>query len=243
MRDRYVLFAFDALAGRAGSHPAGDPSAPRNDGWAGALADALAASGVGVAATPAELRPHLDGVFPWDRNGMHPDWPGERWWREHDDAFADALSAVGVERRRAERVARGVREAYLDPDAWAAFDGAAAALDALADRGWEPVVYADGPPELDRLLTAVDLDDRVATAFTSATTGYELPHPRAFETVERWAGDARCWLASDDPAHVRGAREVGVPGVLVGDGGGTDDPPAVERSVPALAGLVDVIAD
>jgi FMN phosphatase YigB (HAD superfamily) len=241
VRDRYVVFAFGTLASRAGSSPAGEPGAPRNDGWAGAVSDALRASGVGVAAAPEELRPQLDGAFPWDRpDEMHPDWPGEAWWRQHDDAFADAVNAVGVPRRRADTVARGIREAYLNSDAWAAFDGAAPTLDALAEEDWQAIVYANGPPELDRLLETVGLADHVVDAFTSATTGYELPHPRAFETVEAAVGDARLWLASDEPAHVRGAREVGVPGVLVGEE--RSDADGVARSVSSLSALVDVIA-
>lgn len=233
MRDRYVLLAFDTLASRAGATPAG-AYGPPDDGLAGALCDALADSDAGRSADPETVRPHLS--LPWHQpEAMHPDWPD--WWRQQGSAFADALAAVGVPRRQSDRIARSVREAYLDPGAWAAVDGAPAALARLADAGWTPVVYSNGPPEIDRLLETVSLHERVARAFTSAETGYELPHARAFETFEAACGDGRFWFAGRDPASVDGALDVGIPGVLVGDG----TPPASGRSVDDLDGLAALL--
>ncbi|WP_276259450.1 hypothetical protein [Haloglomus litoreum] len=236
MRDRYVLLGFDTLATRAGSTPAG-AYGPPDDDWAGALCDALAASDTGRSATPDAVRPHLD--LPWHHpDRMHPDRRGEDWWRHHESAFADALAAVGVPRRQADAVARTVREAYLDPDAWAAAEGAAAALDRLAAAGWEPLVYLNGPPEIDELLTAVGLDDQVGEAFTSALTGYELPHARAFETVEDALGDGRVWFATRDPAGAAAALDIGIPGVVVAPDGAV---PPEARSVDGLAGLAAIL--
>lgn len=235
MRDRYVLLAFDVLASRAGAAPAG-AYGPPDDGLAGALCDALADSDAGRSADPEGIRPHLD--LPWHHpDEMHPDWSD--WWRQQESAFADALAAVGVPRRRADGIAREVRGAYLDPGSWAAVDGAAAALDRLADAGWAPIAYLNGPPEVDRLLETVGLRDRVRRAFTSAATGYELPHARAFETVEAACGDGRFWFAGRDPAGVEGALDVGIPGVLVGDG----EPPAGGRVVDDLDGLAGLLEE
>lgn len=237
MRDRYVLLAFDALATRDGSTPAG-AYGPPDDDWAGALRDALVASDVGRTTTPDAVRPHLD--LPWHHpDEMHADRPGEAWWRHHESAFAAALAAVGVPRRRADAVARNVRAAYLDSDAWGAVDGAADALGRLAAVGWEPVVYLNGPPEVDALLSAAGLDGLVEASFTSALTGYELPHARAFETVEDRLGGGRVWFVGRDPDHAAGALDLGVPGVVVAPGD-RDVPPGA-RSVASLPELVDLL--
>ncbi|TSD14675.1 hypothetical protein DP107_06750 [Haloglomus irregulare] len=234
MRNRYALLAFETLASRRGATAAGEHGPP-DDGWAGALCDALVASDTGRSATPEAVRPGLD--LPWhDPDRMHPDWPD--WWRHHESAFADALAAVDVPRRQADAIAREVRAAYLDPDAWAAIDGAPAALDRLEAAGWRPVVYLNGPPEVDRLLGVVGLDGRVTRAFTSAATGYELPHARAFETVEDALGDGRFWFAGRDPAAIGGALDVGIPGVLVA---GEEAVPSGGRSVPDLGGLAELL--
>lgn len=239
MRDRYVCLTFDTLATREGSTPAGTYGPP-DDNWAGALCDALAASSLGRTATPDAVRSHLD--LPWHHpDRMHADRRGEDWWRHHESAFADALAAVDVPRRQADEVARGVREAYLDPGVWAAVEGASAALDRLAAADWLPVVYLNGPPEIEDLLATVGLDDRVHEAFTSALTGYELPHARAFETVEDALGDCRLWFAGRDPAQAAGALDLGIPGVVVTPDGDDADLPPGARSVAALDGVADLL--
>lgn len=238
MRERYVCLTFDTLAARAGSTPAG-AYGPSDDDWAGALRDAVAASSVGRTTTPDAVRPHLD--LPWHHpERMHADRRGENWWRHHESAFADALAAVDVPRRQADAVARGVREAYLDPTAWTAVEDANAALDRLSDAGWEPVVYLNGPPEVEALLAAVGLDERVQEAFTSALTGYELPHARAFETVEDALGDCRLWFAGRDPAGAAGALDLGIPGIVVASDADADLPPGA-RSVATLDGVADLL--
>ena len=251
MRDRYVLLAFDALTTRAASTPAG-AYGPPDDDWAGALRDVLAASDTARSAAPDAIRPHL--TFPWHRpDRMHADRAGEDWWRHHESTFADALAAVDVPRRQADAVARTVRDAYLDAAAWSAVDGAADALDRLRDAGWNPVVYLNGPPEVDALLSAAGLDNRVTASFTSALTGYELPHARAFETVEDALGGGRVWFAGRDPDHAAGALNIGVPGVVVAPGDrdvapsdrdvapSDHDVPPGARSVASLSGLADLL--
>jgi FMN phosphatase YigB (HAD superfamily) len=234
VRDRYVCLAFDALATRAGTTAAG-VYGPPDDDWAGALCDALAASDTGRSTTPEAVRPHLD--LPWHHpDRMHADRP-DSWWRHHAAAFADALAAVRVPRRQADTVAKNVREAYLDPGAWAPAEGATAALDRLHEAGWEPVVYLNGPPEVDELLVAVDLDGRVGRAFTSALTGYELPHARAFDAVESHC-DGRLWFAGRDPDHAAGALDLGIPGVVVAPEG--EVPPGT-RSVGGLDGVAELL--
>jgi len=219
---RYLLWAPGVLARREGD-------------VAGALADALARAAVGVSATAPELRPRLD--LPWDNpDRPHADWPGERWWTEHRGAFADALSAVGVDRRRADAVAGEVRGHYADPDRWTVAEGARGTVEALADRGWEPVLVANAPPDLADLLASLGFE--FAETFVSAETGFEKPHLRAFETVVEWAGDARLWaVGAAYERDVEPARRVGVPGVLVGDHPGAD------RSCTDVTGVPDLLPE
>jgi FMN phosphatase YigB (HAD superfamily) len=198
----------------------------------GALADALADAAVGVSATAAELRAHLD--LPWDRpERPHADWPGERWWTEHRGAFADALSAVGVDRRRADAVAGEVRARYVDTDRWTVVDGAPEAFERAADRGWDPVLVANGPPEAGELLASLGFE--FAETFVSAATGFEKPHVRAFETAVEWAGSARLWAVGEEYGRdVEPARRAGVPGILVGEHPEADRSCADVTGVPGL---------
>lgn len=216
---RYLLWAPGCLARREG-------------GVAGALADALTGAPVGTSASAAELRSNLD--LPWDRpERAHADWPGERWWTEHRGAFADALSAVGVDRRQADAVAGEVRAHYADPDRWTVRDGAREAFERLVDREWKPVLVANGPPDLADALAALGFE--FAETFVSAETGFEKPHVRAFETVVEWAGDARLWaVGATYERDVAPARRAGVPGILVGEHPDADRTCANVTGVPGL---------
>lgn len=205
-RPRYLVWSPDALA------------TPR-DGWAGVLAETLAGHAADVGATAADLSP---SGFPWDDPGtMHADWPGDRWWRKREPVFASAFADAGVPRRRADALTEAVHDVYRDPDIWTVHPDATDVLDAARERGWEPVLLANAPPDLPDVLA--DLGLTFARTFVSATTGYELPHPRAWETVYDRVGDARFWAAgTDERRDCEAAWEAGVPVVQVTDGpGGT----------------------
>jgi len=204
---------------------------------AGALADALAGAAVGVSATAADLRPHLDP--PWDHpERPHADWPGDRWWTEHRGTFADALSAAGLDRRRADAIAGEVRTHYADPDHWTVVGGAPGTFERARKRGWKPVLVANGPPDLVEALAALGFE--FTETFVSAETGVEKPHVRAFETVVEYAEteSARLWaVGADYERDVEPARRAGAPGVLVGEH------PEADRSCADVTGVPDLLPE
>ena len=219
---RYLLWAPGLLASR-------------EDGVAGALADALSGAATGTSATATELRSHLD--LPWDHPEIpHADWPGERWWTEHRGAFADALSAMGVDRRLADSVAGEVRQHYADPERWTVVDGARETFERVGEREWEPVLVANGPPEVPEVLAGLGFE--FAEAFVSAETGFEKPHVRAFETAVEWAAGARLWsVGGDYERDVEPAYRAGVPGILVGGD------PAADRSCAEVCGIPELLPE
>ena len=72
-------------------------------------------------------------------------------------------------------------------------------------------------PELEEIVGCLGLDDLLDAVITSATTGFEKPHPEAFAAGRRAAGDASTvWMVGDNPdADVAGAEAVGIPAILV----------------------------
>lgn len=223
-RNRYLVLSPDALA-------------VREDGWAGTLADTLARHAADVTASAADIAPHVSG-FPWETpREMHADWPGDRWWREQESVFAAAFAGVGVPRRRADALAERVQSVYADTDRWVVHPDAVATLERVRESGWQPVLLGNGPPELPDVLERLGLG--FEQTFVSATTGYELPHPRAWETVYDWAGDGRFWAAGTDvDRDLEAAWDAGVPVVQVVDApGGTTgewDRTAALAEVPEL---------
>ena len=239
-RNRYLVFSPDALAVRDG-------------GWAGTLADTLSRHAADVTVGADDVAPHVSG-FPWETpREMHADWPGDRWWREHEPVFASAFAGVGVPRRRADALAERVQAVWCDPERWVVHPDASATLDRVREKGWRPLLLGNGPPELPEILATLGLsfsDSEARSAsegggaaaggtFVSATTGYELPHPRAWETVYDWADDGRFWaVGTDVERDCEAAWDAGVPVVQVTDApGGTTgewDRTATLAEVPDL---------
>lgn len=201
--DRYLVWSPDVIA-------------VREDGWPGVLADTLSRHAADVRADAADIAPHVSG-FPWDDpRTMHADWLGDRWWRETGSVFADAFAAVGIPRRRADSLAEEVGPVYRDIDRWRVHPEAETVLETTRDRGWTPLLLANAPPDLPDVLAELGLT--FAETFVSATTGYELPHPRAWGTVYDRVGDGRFWAVGTDVARdCEPAWEAGVPVVQVSD--------------------------
>jgi phosphoglycolate phosphatase len=134
------------------------------------------------------------------------------------------------------------------------YDGAEAALAALAAAGWRLAVCTNKPEALATLLVdRLGLGGRFAALLGADSMGVRKPDPRhLLETIARAGGHpARAVLVGDTDNDLAAARAAGVPCVLVGFGpeGGAvarlapeallahfDDLPALlERLVPARA--------
>ena len=203
---RFLLWDFDGtLAQRAG-------------GWSSALAEAAAQSAPQLGLTPGDLRQHLQKGFPWHAPEIeHAGLTAEEWWAELHPLFARAYRAAGADPDQARQLAGQVRAAYLNPAAWRRFDDALPALQALSARGWQHVLLSNHVPELPHLLARLALESSFAAVFNSAQTGWEKPNPHAFRRALDWIGPgATVWMIGDNlKSDLLGAREAGLPGVLV----------------------------
>ena len=149
-----------------------------------------------------------------------------------------AFEASGLDPSASEELAGKVRNAYVDPRHWRLFDDAVPALGGLSSRGWTHLILSNHVPELPEILHNLGLAGHLLRVFNSAESGYEKPHPRAFDGVlEAVAGADATWMVGDNPeADVRGAEAVGLPAILVrGPGRGA------RRHCEDLSGIVDVV--
>jgi FMN phosphatase YigB (HAD superfamily) len=83
--------------------------------------------------------------------------------------------------------------------------------------GWTHLVLSNHVPELPGILHNLGLDGHLHQIFNSAESGYEKPHPRAFDAVlGAVAGAEAAWMVGDNlESDVRGAEAVGLPAILV----------------------------
>jgi putative hydrolase of the HAD superfamily len=187
--------------------------------WGGCMLELLDELAPGHAAELERVRAALKGGFPWDRhNEPHPELSSpDAWWQAITPMLSRALSGAVAEARVPELV-DAFRLRFTDASrGWRVFDDSAEALGATAAAGWRNAVLSNHVPELSTLVEQLGLGGLVERVFSSASTGYEKPHPEAFRLALRAFGDPpRRWMVGDNPtADVAGAEAIGIPAILV----------------------------
>jgi putative hydrolase of the HAD superfamily len=187
--------------------------------WSRALLELLHQEMPTVEATADQVRPYLQAGFPWHNSDQpHPEiQTPEEWWNRLIPVFEEALRGLGVEASQTRRLAQQVRHVYADPGRWRLFDDTLPTLDQLSAQHWTHVLLSNHVPELREIIRYLALMPRLARVFNSAETGYEKPHPHAFQMVLDAFSDAMViWMIGDSmEADVAGAQALGIPAVLV----------------------------
>lgn len=186
--------------------------------WSGCLLETLDEHEPGHAVERGQLIPYLQDVFPWHQHEVeHPELsdPGA-WWQHVEDILAVAFEGNGFGADRAKELASLAHRRYVDPSSWQLFSDTLPVLARLRASGWRHVILSNHVPELPRIVEGLGLEKFVTRVITSAATGYEKPHPRAFaRALESTGKGADVWMVGDNViADVRGAESVGIPAVL-----------------------------
>lgn len=207
-RVRLLIWDFDGtLAHRRGE-----------TGWSLLLAEALDAQEPGHGHAAESFRPHLREGFPWHRADVpHPELcHAEAWWASVRPVLARAYEHVGYEPSRAAELALAAQRLYVDPAGWSLFDDTLPVLRRLAEDGWTHAILSNHVPELGQIVAGLGLDELLVAISCSAETGYEKPHPRAFQAVLERLEPQEAWMVGDNiVADVLGAEAVGIRAVLV----------------------------
>jgi len=174
---------------------------------------------LGVGISRRRRRPQLASRLPWhDAATPHPHLnDADDWWAAMRRLFLGAYLRAGVAEEPARRAVGGFRDHYLDPAHWSVFPDSAAALDRLSAAGYQHMIVSNHVPELLWLVSALGLADHFDEVLTSASVGFEKPHPGIFRCALERAGSPRiAHMVGDNPtADVQGARAVGLPAILV----------------------------
>ena len=202
-----VIWDFDeTLARRAGR-------------WSDMLVDILDEESPAHPWAASSLSSSLSDGFSWHGwEGPHPELSDpDRWWAHLRDVLGGALEAAGVGKSLATTVLSRVRCEYTRLDRWSAFPDTVPALERLEGLGWRQAILSNHCPELPDLVRGLGLWDYFDAVLTSASTGFEKPHPEAYALAMRALGHPDpVWMVGDSPeVDVDGAVRCGIPGVLV----------------------------
>ncbi len=204
---RYLLWDFDGTLGY------------RDGGaWTASLLEVLDGAMPFHTVTLDQLRPFLLAGFPWQEfDRPHPHLTSaDLWWEAVLPILERAYLGVGFDAGCARELAGQFRAVYLNLDRWRLFDDVLPTLEALSVRGWTHAILSNHVPELGDIVRHLGLASRVAHVFNSAETGYEKPHPRAFQIALEMLPDVEtAWMIGDSlAADVQGAEAVGLPAIL-----------------------------
>ena len=187
--------------------------------WTASLFEVLQREEPGLEVDIEQLRPYMQRGLPWNEpKNPHPHLSTpDAWWSSVEPLFAEAYRGVGIPAQRANELAGHFRGVYTNLERWRLFDDTLPTLRALAEQGWLHAILSNHVPELRGILAHLGLDGLVERIFNSAETGYEKPHPRAFEIALQAFGPLKqVWMIGDNfQADVLGAQALGVPGILV----------------------------
>jgi putative hydrolase of the HAD superfamily len=205
---KYLIWDFDGTLGyRVGM-------------WSGALIEVLRRNIPGIEVNREQVQPFLQEGFPW-HTPHHPHLDIQSptdWWNRLDPLFERTFTqGVGLDLPRAQTLSKKIREVYLHPSTWKLYDDTIPALQTLSLKGWTHLILSNHVPELKIILAALQLDQHFELVFNSAETGYEKPHPLAFQRVLQRVGDyTSIWMIGDSfTADIIGAKQAGIPGILV----------------------------
>ena len=191
----------------------------RKGKWSDVVLEVVRVAGEQQNGSLDDIRHHLRAGFPWNApniSHLHLTDP-ELWWAALFPSIERALIAAGISPGQATSLAREVRRRYICLDSWQLFDDTLCVLQKLTKRGWTHVILSNHVPELSEIIAGLGLSSHIQRIYSSATIGYEKPHPLIFEYVLHEIGKPRfIYMIGDNPnADILGATNAGIPAILV----------------------------
>jgi putative hydrolase of the HAD superfamily len=213
--------------------------------WSGCLLEVLDAEDPGHGIGAAGIAAHMHTGFPWHTpERAHPELcEPDAWWAAMTGVLAGVCERLGYPRSRALGLAAQVRPRYASAAfGWRLYPDTHSALRRLRDHGCRQAVLSNHVPELAPLLADLGLLDYVDPVLTSALTGFEKPHPGAYEAaLSDLRGMADLWMIGDNAeCDVRGPERHGMTGILVQRAEGPP-PKGVARCASSLTGAVSMV--
>ena len=193
--------------------------AERPGHWSSCMIDVLEPLWSDHGLTVDSLEPFLRTGFPWQDTSMDRTHliDADEWWQELGTVLRAAYLSAAVPESVVDDAVAQVRTRFADPTTWRVIPGAEDALSALQRDGARQAVLSNHVPELPSIVDALGLGGYFETVFTSATIGFEKPHPGIFShALDTLGHPDDVWLIGDNPiADVQGATASGIRAVLV----------------------------
>jgi putative hydrolase of the HAD superfamily len=133
-----------------------------------------------------------------------------------------------------------MRSAYTEISEWRLFDDTRLILEELQLEGWTHAILSNHVPELPSIIEGLGIRDLFVSITNSAETGFEKPHPRAFQSaLATLHNPTNVWMIGDNiHADVLGAESAGIKAILI-----RNEDERVPRATKDLAGVRQLLRE
>jgi len=192
--------------------------AERPGRWWGCILEIIERRHPNCVADVKALRNALGAFYPWHSPEVvheHLNDPDD-WWAALQPGLAAAAVAAGVDPRDADAVAAEVRSSYAAPESFRLYDDTIEALCMFRDAGWTQAIVSNHCPELESLVEGLGIGAFFDKVYSSASTGYEKPHPRSIGLALEYFGVDVAWMIGNSAkSDIAAADAAGIPSALV----------------------------
>jgi putative hydrolase of the HAD superfamily len=158
--------------------------------------------------------------FPWqdhEKEYLHLT-QSSAWWKNSETIFIECYKSLGLEREKAIKYAKDVREELIKVDEFILYEDTIETLTYFKDKGYENIILSNHIPELPEIVEVLGLAPYLSDCISSANVGYEKPNPKIYQyALQKYKKyPEKIWMIGDSVhADVIGAESVGIKGVLV----------------------------
>ncbi|HOJ11068.1 MAG TPA: HAD-IA family hydrolase [Clostridiales bacterium] len=210
--NKYLFWDFDGtLGGRIDGH--------RGLAWSMSLLEAIHEMHPKSRLTVNDIVPHLKQGFPWhepEKSHLHLN-TSKLWWDNLEKVFIQAYENLGFSQEMTSELAQLARKRFLDLSRWELYEDTIPVLRKLQLHGWKHIIVSNHVPELDLIVSHLELDMYITDIINSAVVGFEKPNPRIYKAAFERALHAKdIWMIGDNiNADVLGAEQAGIKAILV----------------------------
>ena len=125
-----------------------------------------------------DIRKYIKSCFPWDFYEIPNQILFENltWWEYLEKSVQRILINNKIETKEATRLSKLVREKYIDINKWHLYEETHSVLKELCNFGHECYILSNHVPELENIVSGLDIKQFIRKIYNSAKIGYEKPN-------------------------------------------------------------------
>ncbi len=131
------------------------------------------------------IRKYIRTGFPWNNYEIPHKvlFKGLSWWQYYETVVVDILTQNKLNQAEAIRLSKLVREKYLNINKWHLYEDTFQVLNDLNNLGYDCYILSNHVPELEDIVSGLNISKFIQKVYNSAIIGYEKPNSKIYQHV------------------------------------------------------------